>query len=358
MTHQSTQILDAFLASSPAAPGAAGIANLVIKDNYSKMVAHGNVSSYSMQSVLHACPRKYQIKKLQAATGTSERIQSVTFSFGHAVGAGVAVYDQVFGETQDTQTALTQAIWAAFLAWDIDLLEVETKGTYADGSGKPTGKSFAMAIWALEKYAIFHAEETNLSEYETVKIEGTLAVDFEDGHWYFGHIDELLIHRETGAYLVKENKTTGLRSVDPVMYANSDQALSYAIAVDMLGGTEYAVLYTVYSSSAQEWFQFSFVKNPLKKASWLQDQLLQHQQVDNYSELNFFPQRGASCFDYMKRCEYFERCDIDPSITYGMKYSDMKLITTVDDIAAVEPVDYFTTMRAIVARQKGKLNDN
>lgn len=342
--NNSTSVLDTFFAQPN---DAVNTATKVLKDNYSRLVAHGNLSSYSMQGVLHACPRKYQIKKLQAATGTSERIQSVTFSFGHAVGAGVAEYDATL--------SLDKAIFAAFLAWDIDLLEIETKGTYADGSGKPTGKSFAGAIWALEKYAIFAAEETCLAEYDSVKIEATVAVDFEDGHYYTGHIDELLIHRDTGTFMVKENKTTGLRAIDPVMYSNSDQALSYAIVIDMLGGTDYQVMYTVYSSSAQQWFQFMFTKSALKKAEWLQDQLLQHQHLDDYVALNFFPKRGASCFDFMRRCEYYERCDISPDVTYGMKYRDMAQITGKETLDAIEPIDYYTTLSAIAVRQKENL---
>lgn len=332
-------------------------ATKVLKDNYSKLVAHKNLSSYSMQSVLHACPRKYQIKKLQAAVGLSDRIQSITFSFGHSVGAGVAEYDKLIGTEASKETALDGAIWAAFLAWDSDLLEVETKGTYADGSGKPTGKSFAMAVYALMKYETFVEEETDLRDYESVKIEGTIAVDFEDGHWYSGHIDELLQNRYTGGFRVKENKTTGLRTVDPVMYANSDQALSYAVVVDMLGGAEFEVMYTVYSSSAQQWFSFSFVKSSLKKAEWLQTQLLMHQQLDAYEELDFFPKQGGACFDFMRRCEYFELCDMNPTTVYGMKYADLGTINNVEQLAAIEEIDYVTTLSAIAARQRQKLSN-
>ena len=270
-------VLDAFLGET----NSVSTATKVLKDNYSKLVAHRNLSSYSMQQVLHSCPR------------------NVTFAFGHAVGAGVATYDKTLD--------LRAAIWDAFLAWDIDLLEIETKETYADGSGKPTGKSFAHAIYALEKYEVFAAEETNLMDYETVKIEASIAVDFEDGYFYVGHLDELLIHKTTGRFLVKENKTTGMRSVDAAMYSNSDQALSYAVVVDMLGGADFEVLYTIYSSTAQEWIQHSFVKDTLRKASWIQDQFM-----------------------------------------------DMATINSVSDIAAIEEVDYATTLSAIVARQKEK----
>lgn len=352
-TLTATSVLDSFLATAPAVQNTA---TKVLKDNYSQLVAHGNLSSYSMQSVFHACPRKYQIKKLQAATGTSERIQSVTFSFGHAVGAGVAEYDANLS-TYGMQDSLDKAVWAAFLAWDIDLLEIETKGTYADGTGKPTGKSFAAAIWALEKYAIFVDEETNLRDYDTVKIEAVIAVDFQDGHFYSGHIDELLQHRETGSYLVKENKTTGLRAIHPAMYANSDQALSYAIVIDMLGGNEFEVLYTIYSSATQEWMQHRFIKSTLKKAEWLQTQLLMHQQLESYSELDFFPMQGSACFDFMRVCEYFGRCELNQSTAFGIQYKNLAKITAKCELDYIEFVDYFTTLSDIVKRQQERLNE-
>jgi hypothetical protein len=322
-------------------------ATKVLKDNYSRLVAHQNLSSYSMQQVLHACPRKYQIKKLQAATGTSERVTNVTFAFGHAVGAGVATYDKTFD--------IRAAIWDAMLAWDMDLLEIETKGFYADGSGKPTGKSFAAAVYALEKYEVFVAEETNLRDYETVQIEASIAVDFEDGYYYTGHIDELLQHRDTGAYLVKENKTTGMRSVDACLYSNSDQALSYAVVVDMLGGTEFEVLYTIYSSTAQEWIQHRFMKDTLRKASWVQDQLLTNDTIKVYTEMNFFPMRGNACFEYMRRCEYYGTCELNPDQVFNLTFKGMQKINSVDDIAAIEQLDYVTTLSAIIARQKARL---
>lgn len=320
-----------------------GAAVKVTKDFYNKLVAHGNLSSYSMDENFHGCPRKYQIKKMQAHAGTTERINSPTFAFGHAVGAGVAVYD----DTKD----LRQSIWAAFLAWDIDLLEEEVRNT------RKTGKSFWESAWALYNYAVFVEEETNLADYDTVKIEATLAVDFEDGHFYVGHIDEVLLNRYTGRFLVKENKTTGLANIDPCMYSNSDQALSYAIVVDMLGGQEYEVLYTIYSSTQMKWIQYSFVKSAAKKAEWIQDQLLMHQHKDDYAAADFFPKRGKSCFSFMRRCEFYETCDFTSTNVFGMKYSDLPKIKTVDDIAAIEHVDFATTLTQIVNRQKEKLNE-
>ena len=190
-----------------------------------------------------------------------------------------------------------------------------------------------------------------------VKQEAVLAVDFEDGHFYVGHIDELLINKHTGSYLVKENKTTGMATVDPCLYSNSDQALSYSVVVDMLGAASYDVLYTIYSSSRQEWVQFSFVKSANSKAEWLQDQLFLHQQRDDYKEADFFPKRGASCFSYMKRCELYECCDLSTKTVFGASFSELPRIQTLAQLSEIEHIDYATTMSAIVARQHAKLRE-
>ena len=184
-----------------------------------------------------------------------------------------------------------------------------------------------------------------------------LVVDFEDGHFYSGHVDEVLKHKETGRFLVKENKTTGFKNVDPSLYGNSDQALSYSIVIDMLGGTEYEVLYTIYSASDQRWIQIPFPKTALKKAEWLQDQLLIHNQIEQYSSLDFFPKRGRSCFSFMRRCEYYSDCDLSFSSRFGKRFADLPAIASISDVEKLEAVDYATTVSEIVARQKEKLNE-
>lgn len=340
-------ILDEQLSPTSPTSSATAAAAGVAKAGYDKLVAFGNLSSYSMDTVFHACPRKFQIKKLESALGQSTRTNSVTFSFGHAVGAGVAVFDQ----TRD----LDQAIWAAFLAWDSDLLEVETKSR-AGSTPKPTGKSFHGAIDALERYAQFFAEETNLGDYDTVHVEATFHVNFENGHHYVGHIDEVLKHRATGQYLVKENKTTGLSIVDPALYGNSDQALSYSTVVDQLGGQEYVVLYTIYSASSKRWIQFEFVKSAEKKAEWLQDKLLQHAQINDYSSLNFFPKRGSRCMDFMRRCEFYERCDM-VNTAFAVKFSELPAMTQASQLQDIETVHYSFTLSQLLTRQKEKLNE-
>jgi len=324
-----------------AAKNAAGVR----KDSYRDLVAFGNVTSYSMQQLLHTCPRLFQLQKLEAAMhqesiGDYLEEDNVDFAFGHAVGAGVATFD----ETRD----LEKAIWAAFLAWDIDLFAEKERNP-----GRPApNKSFHHAIWALKVYQTFFYEETDLADYKVVRNEATIAVDFENGHFYVGHIDTLLQKEVTGLYKVKENKTTVYSTVQPALYSNSDQALSYALVIDALGAAEYEVLYTVYSTSEMRWMAFEFSKDSLQKAEWLQDQTFTHSNIDLYEDKNFFPKRGSSCIQFGKTCKFYESCDYDSERVYGRKYSDLRRLQSFDELELIEHIDYKFTWSEIINRQK------
>lgn len=336
--------LDSILAESSGS-SKVNTPTLLDSNTYAHMQSHGNVRSYSTTNTFHACPREFALGKLRNATGNSNRETNVTFAFGHSVGAGVATYD----ETQD----LDKAIWSAFLSWDVELLaeEVKTRG----GREYKTGKSFAEAIWALEHYAQFHQTETDLPDYEVVKNEATIAIDFEDGHFYTGHIDTLMRNRYTGKYRVKENKTTSFAAVDPALYGNSDQALSYSVVIDMLGGSDYSVLYTIYSTSEKRWIQFEFVKNALHKSEWLQDQLLINQNIDSYKQLNFFPKRGANCIRFMRRCKEYETCGLDFASQFGINYSELPAAQNLEALDSIEKIDYSYKLSDIINTQKSSL---
>lgn len=318
-------------------------ATKVKKDGYSTLVSHRNLTTYSTQEKLHTCPRKFAIEKMQMATSQLERRGSVTFAFGHAVGAGVAVYDQTLD--------IGQALWAAFLAWDRDFLESETK------KGHTGGRSFWEVGWALYQYAEFHQTDLDLADYEVTHIEATIGIDFENGHYYSGHVDEILRNKITGTYRVKENKTSGFKAIHPALYSNSDQALSYAVAVDALGGTEYEVLYTIYSVPERRWIKFDFVKTGLKKAEWLQAQLCTQATLDQYAELRFFPKRGGACFQYMRPCDFYEDCDHSFQHRYGMEFADLPAIHSLDDIDAIEPIDFRATLTQLIAAQKERIHN-
>lgn len=337
----------------------------VSKVDYNKLYSFQNVISHSMEEVLNSCPRKFQIAKLAAGSAEGRpRYNNVTFAFGHAVGAGVAVYDK-------TQS-LRSSIWAAFLAWDIDLFAHEE---HRPPRPDPK-KSFAFVVYALEKYATWHAENM-MDQYEVVELEATVCVDLETGdqggeylsdgkygdeitpfiptQYHTGHIDELLRHKVSGNLRVKENKTTSLTVVDPAMYANSNQTLGYSVVVAQFGAAEYDVLYTVYSSTEMRWISFDFPKTRLSRAQWLKTETQQAEVIRIYADDDFFPMRGSSCYAYNRQCEHFGSCNMDLKRQFGVKFSELP-VASLDALQQVEHFKYVTTRTEIVKQLRADLN--
>lgn len=320
----------------------------VSKIDYNRLYSFQNVVSHSMEEVLNSCPRKFQIAKLAAGSEEGRpRYNNVTFAFGHAVGAGVAVYDKT--------CSLRSAIWAAFLAWDIDLFsQEEAKPNRADPR-----KSFAYAVYALEKYAVWHAENM-MEQYEVVELEATVLVDLETQDeispttFHTGHVDEILRHKVSGNLRVKENKTTGLTVVDPALYQNSNQTLGYSVVVAQFGAAEYDVLYTIYSSSEMRWVSFDFPKGQLARAQWLKTEVQQAGIVRIYADDNFFPMRGSSCYAYSRQCEHFGSCNMDLKRVFRKDFSELP-IATVEELQKIEHFKYVTSRSAIVAQIRENL---
>ena len=348
----SKELFDAILSgdvfSAAATPSSAvSNAEAVRKTIYKTLVSHGNLISYSQQEVLHACPRLFQIQKLRAATSeVVVREPNLDFAFGHAVGAGVATFDQ----TRD----LDQAIWAASLAWDIDLLTEEPEPVEGRAR-KNRMKTFPFVVEALERYQVFYYEHEDLHEYDSKKVEAVVGVDMENGFFYTGHVDEILQHREYGTIRIKENKTTSFAAVDPAMYSNSDQALSYAVVVDALEAADYAVLYCIYSSTERRWMTFDFVKSANAKAEWVLGQTMLNSEVQMYEDYNHFPRRGGSCLRFNRRCNEYENCDMVDESVYGTKFSKLPKITSLDHLDSLEHLDFRVKLSDLVSHQREKL---
>lgn len=342
-----TQILDSNVVD--ASTSADNTAVKVLKDDYHKLVAYGNVTSYSIQKEYSRCRRRFEIIKLGADLRTRNNtaelvaaVENVDFAFGHAVGAGVATYDE--------SHSLTQAIFQAFLAWNIDFSAEKPKPV----RGTDPKKSLAYAIWAVQLYASFYAEETDLSEYQVVKNEARVCIDFENGHYYVGHIDTLLKHRDSGRFRIKENKTTSFGAVHPALYANSEQALSYSVVIDSLGESEYDVLYTVYSTSEQRWMQFPFVKSRTAKAEWIQSQYLLHADIDGSCSVGggFFPKNGDGCLKFNRPCEYYGTCDMSRKTMFGKSYNDLGRIQSLEELTSLMPFDYVYKISDVIKGQQ------
>lgn len=318
---------------------------------YRRLTSHENVTSYSLLTMLHECPRKYELEKLQANHPSKQvdtGIVNLDFAYGHAVGAGIQTYAAT--------GSLVASILAAMLAWKAPWdAEKENK------QGKPVGKSLTLATLAVEKFAYWWSE--NMSEWEVVvlpsgkkAVELAFAVDFQNGRYHFGHIDVLLRNKDTGKLAVWEGKTTGFENVDEAMYGNSNQALGYSVVVDAIAkeigsdGTEYEVLYIVYSSKSREFQLLPFGKSRSQRAEWLQDTLLDHASLETYKRIGFYPKRGESCISrYGFRCNWYGNCTMrNNSLFPGV---ELKTLEDVN-VASIESLDFVFKLDDLVASQK------
>lgn len=328
------------------------IANATSNKEYRRLTNAANVTTFSILSLLHSCPRKYELEKYSAAMpGVDLAGDSVNldFSFGHAVGAGI----QTYAATGN----LTAALLATWLSWRAPYDAEKT-----DKRGNKTGKSLTWACYAVEKFTYFWERE--LADWEVVvlptgkkAVELEFAVDFQNGYFHFGHIDVVLRNKETRQLAVWEGKTTGFQEVDEALFANSSQALGYSVVVDAIAkqladtdGADYEVLYIVYSSSAREFQLLPFGKSRTQRAEWLQDILLDHANIGTYSKIGFFPKRGESCYDgrFRQRCKWFGTCTMQTSSIFpGVQ------LQKLDAIGDIATVDFKFTLDELMAAQKG-----
>lgn len=304
---------------------------------YNNLLKYLNVTSYSQLQVFYRCPRKFQMAKeraaFHAASSDFDTVENVDFAFGHAVGAGI----QNFMIHKD----LNKALFNATLAWTIDF----------DGEIKKKKKSLTSAMIAVEKF-VYGVVDGELGDWELLylpnskpAVETAVELDCGNGFKHYLHMDLALRNKYTKKIAVVDCKTTGLDGAEEAMYANSPQALSYAIPLEAALPEElvdYDVMYAVYSSSAREWSVLTFTKSVLDQAEYIKDLLLTQDQIKMYADLGFFPKRGDACFDYFRRCEFFGECNLT---------ADQPLPTLEVDKSA-ETVDYSVSLDDVIATIK------
>jgi len=252
--------------------------------------------SYSSMTLLHACPRQYQLYKLSAGRKEDELDERVTFGFGHAVGSGI----QWLMEGQ----SLEAVIFKLFLNWKEDILYTDTR----------RNKSLWEAIIAIKRFEAM-VRGGYLKDYELVYVgdkpatELSFCISLPDGFRFRGFVDAVLRHKGTGAITVLECKTTG-GNAHPAQDKNSAQALGYSVILDVIAPelSSYKVMYLIYQTGDRDYVQMEFGKTYLQRAKWIQDLLLDMEVIKMYEELGDYPQHGQSCFNYFKECKYMEVC--------------------------------------------------
>lgn len=268
--------------------------------------------SYSSQLDLHACPRKYQLKKLQAEKAEEDVSSSVTFAYGHAIGEGIQQY-LINRSLTDEETAFNTALWQMFLAWDCDLLLENEKQK----------KSFFRAVATLLQFRQLVQDGFLADEYEVAYFQGKPAaelsfrIDLGDGFYYRGYVDLVLVHKFSGQYVILELKTSSANYINPYNYKNSAQAIGYSVVLDTIapGTTSYGVQYLVYMTKLERFEAFDFPKTFRQRVQWIQDLLWDKKQIVDmeafYGADGVWQVRGESCCDFGKPCEYMDICQLE-----------------------------------------------
>ncbi len=259
--------------------------------------------SYSFQTLLHRCPRKYQLTRLRALEDERDPLaninQNITFAFGHIVGSGIQ--DIMIGVSEE------RTIFNMYCAWHADFLDRNDKQQ----------KSFAHAVFAVQRF-IAMRESGFLDEYELVWYEGKPAIELSflivmpDGFKMRGSIDAILRHKETGVIVVLECKTDGDLEVQYGKYKNSSQAIGYSVILDILFPdlSGYEVLYLVYLCKKKEYEILQFPKSHTQKALFIQELLLDIEMLKMYETVGVYPMYGHSCRDFFRDCEFLQTCTL------------------------------------------------
>lgn len=287
--------------------------------------------SYSSLLTLHECPRKFQLMKLGVGA-TDDPSTSVTFAYGHAVGAGAALYL--------VTRNLDAAIWEAFLAWDVDFEAVNEKQK----------KSFPYVVLALEIFA----QSQEFDDMEVVSYEGMPALELSFKVTFPGELaefsmrgflDALLREQDTGQLFVFEHKTSSGNYVNPVGYKNSSQGVGYSVIVDKIApeASSYEIKYSIYMTKLFRYEHFNFLKSKFQKAMWIRDIFHDISQIEYYVKMEgnygHWPMRGESCVSFGRPCQYLDICELKtenlmkPCTASSIKdHVDAQFVFTVEEI--------------------------
>jgi len=256
--------------------------------------------SYSSLKELHTCPRKFQLKKLNATVEEEESYEAgITFAFGHCVGYGIAL--SFCGATED------EIVWELFNHWKPDLFAVNEKQK----------KSFWLAVAAVQQFISLRANGF-LQDWEVVDYKGNFAtelsfcVSLPNGYKYRGFVDVVLQNIVTQEVMVLECKTNSATNLNPSDFKNSAQAIGYSIVLDHIFPdiSSYQVLYLVYLSKQMKFEQLPFTKSYLQRALWIQELLLDCEVISLYDTIGVYPMRGENCVQYYRDCEYLNTCTL------------------------------------------------
>lgn len=312
---------------------------------YDDLMKGINVYSHSTSERFLSCERKFSITKLQANTTILNdpvvRLEgNIDFAFGRAVETGI--------QSALLKNSKTRIFFDMFCAWDIGLMVEHPKGI---------AKTFTDAVIAIDQFLWIQDQIMQGWEIAMFKgkpaIELSLLIDLENGYYYVGHADIILYHPVLRRYRVLEIKTTGSKNVHPAMYKNSGQSTGYSVFLDEIARdveltATFEVFYLVWPTALNSWRLYEFVKSRSNRADWLNTLMIDIQKIRAYREMNFWPKRGSSCFEYGRPCQYLDTCDLTAD---AWNQDGQFAIITEDDLQRHE-FDFKFKLSDIVRTQK------
>lgn len=270
---------------------------------------HPNLKLLSPSSsvVLHACPRRFEIDKL---TGNRED-ETIDTRFGHVVGNGV--------QTSFITNSRDAAYIAALLRWRDDL---------DDDDAVRAKKTFWHSLLAIDKFQALRS--SYFRNFELAYFQGKPAIelgfsiDCGNGFFYRGFLDALLINTTTRALCVYEGKTTKFKDPNEASYKHSGQALGYSTVVDTISRLlglnlteKYEIRYAIWCTASAEWETMEFTKSHTQRALWIQNILIDIEHIVGYSERDYFPMHGESCYNFFRQCPHFGTCEMQNKYLIG-----------------------------------------
>jgi hypothetical protein len=276
---------------------------------YNHLMRGVNVYSHSTSEKLILCERKFACSKLEQNQPIQiDDIETISgnidFAFGRAIETGVqsALLDH----------SKSKIFFDMFMAWDMPLMASHPKGVE---------KTFTDAVIAIDQF--LYIKDQIMQGWVVAMFNGkpaielAMLIDLENGYYYVGHADIILFHPSLKQYRVLEIKTTGSKTLSEAMYKNSNQATGYSVFLDEIAKdveltSTFEVYYLVYPTSLGHWKLYNFTKSRSSRAAWLNTLLLDINRISTYRQVNFWPKRGSSCFEFYRPCQYLDRCDLDP----------------------------------------------
>lgn len=283
--------------------------------------------SYSSSLLLHGCPRKYQLQKMQSGYTKQQEEdwkQTLTFAYGHAI--GTLVQDILVA-----QKSRDQVIFDMMAAWPCDLFDENEKQK----------KSFAHAMNAAAKFYAMQ-DDGFFEDYEVAIYNGKPAAElsfriwFPNGSSYRGYVDLVVKNKYTGEYVIVEVKSNSGRKMAYSQYKNSAQAIGYSVVLDKIhpGLASYTVEYLVYMTYLERWENFSFPKTMKQRALWVRDRLWEvgviNELVRDEGTYGVWPMHGEHCFSYMRECEFMGICH-QPTDTLTTPLREKHLVESGDN---------------------------